>query len=262
MRSASIADWLLRRVASKEQAASIVGDLVEISPRKGIIWFWLAVAGVVAARIWRPALGLVLATYSGFWIGLNLWRELFIWHARHRPPEFWVPVFQVVLGVGVYLCWATVYSAIRFGVRDRFVRSFLAVAAVCVGLIYGWWQPFVLGCCIAGFAGVVGISIANRESRRTALSLPVVVVIAIFTEYVSRFAFMIYRYLSSPEFPRWVEPRYHGEPHSLVWFVFHMHRAIETLAIAATCEIMRRWSMSNSQKDSALEDGERLPGIS
>ncbi len=43
MRSASIADWLLRRVASKEQAASIVGDLVEISPRKGIVWFWLAV---------------------------------------------------------------------------------------------------------------------------------------------------------------------------------------------------------------------------
>jgi hypothetical protein len=265
MRSASIADWILRRVAGKEQAASMVGDLMEISQHKGMMWFWFSVIGVVAARVWRPALGLVLAAYSGFWIVLRLSMELFAHHVKHRPPERWVPVSEVVLSVGGYLCVATVYSAIRFGVRDRFVQSAFAIEAVYVGLIYGWWQPVVLGCCIASFAGVVAISAMSGERRRAVLILPVVAATGYLSVYLAGFLLTIYSVLFHPEFPGWIGPRGytgHFSLRYLFWTEFYLQQASQTLAIAAVCEIMRRWSMGNSKKGSALENGEALPGIS
>jgi hypothetical protein len=134
MRSASIADWILRRVAGREQAASMVGDLVEISQHKGMVWFWFSVFSVVVALGWRPVLGLILATYSGFWISFLLYTESLGSHAKHHSPELWKPVCMTVLAFGISLCWAMVYCALRFGVRNRFVQMACAVAACA----WGW----------------------------------------------------------------------------------------------------------------------------
>ena len=230
MRSVSLADWILRRVAGREQAASMVGDLVEISQHKGMVWFWFSVFSVVVARGWRPVLGLILATYSGFWISFLLYTESLGSHAKHRSPELWKPVCMTVLAFGISLCWAMVYCALRFGVRNRFVQMAFAVAALCVGLACGWWQPVILGCCIAGLAGIVGISVASREVGRTALALLVVVATCNFI---------------------WFSTRY-----------FVTTRTVETLFMILVCETMHRWSMGNHKNDQVLEDGETSPGIS
>jgi hypothetical protein len=43
MNTASIAEWVLSRFTTPERAASIVGDLVESTGRRGTVWFWFSV---------------------------------------------------------------------------------------------------------------------------------------------------------------------------------------------------------------------------
>jgi hypothetical protein len=274
MRSASIADWILRRVVGKERAVAMVGDLVEISQQKGMVWFWLAVGRVVAARMWRPILGLMLVSYSGFWISYKLGTALF---GRHYPPNTWILVLGVFQCMGIYLCWATVYSAIRFGVRDRFVQAAFAIAVLCVVLVYGWWQPVVVGCCIAGFAGVAAISVGCRERRRAALTLPLVAAAGILSAFLgAKASYLFIRYglhwdvgqLVTHEHPGTVWMGLMGMVASpymnpvLFMVGFWGSQVLQTLAIAAACEVMHRWSMSKPKNDQMLEDGEVLPDIS
>ena len=43
MRNTSLAESILARFTTPERAASIVGDLVESTGRRGTVWFWFSV---------------------------------------------------------------------------------------------------------------------------------------------------------------------------------------------------------------------------
>jgi hypothetical protein len=288
MRSASIADWILRRVVDKERATSMVGDLVEISRQKGMVWFWLSVMGVVVARVWRPMLGVTLVAYSGLWVSVQIFRILFGFpeghFSGHYPPDFWRPLLEAAGFVGGFLGLAAAYSAIRFGVRDRFAQTVFAVAALCLGLIYGWWQPVViLVCCIAACVGLLAVCVISRQRRRALLTLPIIFATGYLGVHLAGFLNWVYvqsavtlfgpysatgqrGYNEHPNMVwmgalRWHNIPINGRP-SEFWIGFWGSQVIYALAIAAACEVMHWWSMSNSKKGSALENGEALPGIS
>lgn len=53
MRSARIAELVLSLFASRERAASAVGDLMEDSPERGIFWFWWSVCRMAFSLLWH-----------------------------------------------------------------------------------------------------------------------------------------------------------------------------------------------------------------
>lgn len=67
MRNASTAEWILCRLTSRERAASMIGDLVEIGERRGTLWFCLSLAGVAFSLVWRRPLAFAAALYAGAW---------------------------------------------------------------------------------------------------------------------------------------------------------------------------------------------------
>ncbi len=172
MHSASIAEWVVSRFTSEKRAASIVGDLLELKPQKGSLWFWLSLARVVIALAWRRPLAFAAAFMFGAWacsglqstesMGLNAMLS-------HQFP--WMNLFWTFF----YMLWfVMVYTAIRYGLRDRVAQLAIALTVLTTALVYCWRQPAVLVPCIALSVCVVVASIWIRERRRAAQVLFVV----------------------------------------------------------------------------------------
>jgi hypothetical protein len=168
MDNAAIAEWILRRLTDKERAASVVGDLVEIGERKGAIWFWLSLTGVALSLVWRRPLAFLVAFYAGMWT--------FSWFAvagcsiysPHCPPGRWEAVLDTLVWIGSTLWAAALYASIRYGILDRTTQITIVWAGLATAAIYFWWQPFVLGLCIAAALLIVSASIAKRSLRKVA----------------------------------------------------------------------------------------------
>jgi hypothetical protein len=104
MHSASIAEWIVARFTSEKRAASIVGDLLELKPQKGPLWFWISLARVIVALGWRRPLASIAAFYAASWAFGGF--QMAIWgiHAQHRPPDPWIGVFGVLSTAGPFWC--------------------------------------------------------------------------------------------------------------------------------------------------------------
>jgi hypothetical protein len=169
MDNAATAEWILRRLTDRQRGASVVGDLVEIGERKGALWFWLALAGVVFSMSWRRTLAFVGAFYAAGWT--------FSWftmagcsiYSPHCPRGRWEAVLLALVLSGSTLWAASFYAAIRYGVLDRTMQISILWASLVTTVIYFWWQPFVLGLCIAAALLIVSVSIAKRSLRKAAL---------------------------------------------------------------------------------------------
>jgi hypothetical protein len=53
MRNVHLAEWLLALVVSRENAASVAGDLLEEARTRGTVWFWFSLAGTVCSLLRR-----------------------------------------------------------------------------------------------------------------------------------------------------------------------------------------------------------------
>jgi hypothetical protein len=171
MHNPAITEWIVARFTSRERAVSIVGDLVELKPQKGIFWFWLSLARIVFALAWRRLVAFIAAFYAGAWAFSGF--QIAIWgvYAQHRPEEFWMPVFGALAGIGAFLWVVFMYAAIRYGLLDRLTQAALALTGLITTIIYYWWQPIILGICIALTVFSVSISGLSRERRRAGLVL-------------------------------------------------------------------------------------------
>jgi hypothetical protein len=89
MHSSSIAEWIVAHFTDKQRAASIVGDLLELEPHKGPLWFWLSLVRVVISLAWRKSLAFIVAPYAGLWILGKLTAALQDAYMRHAPPGTW-----------------------------------------------------------------------------------------------------------------------------------------------------------------------------
>lgn len=169
MHNASIAEWILCRLTSKQRAASMAGDLVEIGMRKGPFWFWTSLAGVALSLSWRRPPAFVAALYAGAWTFGEFINTADTIYARHYPQGFWEHAFGPLIFVASTLWAAFFYWAIRYGVLDRSVQIAFAWAGLITLVIYFWWQPAVLGLCIAAAFLVVSASILRSSLRRESL---------------------------------------------------------------------------------------------
>ena len=166
MRSAVLAEWIIGRDTTEGRAVSIVGDLIETLPEKGILWFWLAVAKIVLSLIRRRSLAFVVAYFVGWPAFFGF--QMAIWgaHYPHRPPHQWNQLFAWLGVSGSVLCALLPYVAIRFGLRDRLTQLTFASVVLIAATIWLWWLPAVLATCIGLSTVVVLVSAATREGRK------------------------------------------------------------------------------------------------
>jgi hypothetical protein len=178
MHSDSMAEWIVGQFTSENRAAAIVGDLLELKPRKGPLWFWLSLARVVLALAWRRPLAFVVAFYAAGWAFGAFQMAIFGIHAQHRPPEHpWIPVFSVLSAAAIILLFVLVYAAICYGFRDRVTQLALALTSSATAVIYYWWLPAILMACITLSICAVVVSILSSEYCRAALVLLAAVVV-------------------------------------------------------------------------------------
>lgn len=177
MHSASIAEWVLAQFMSKTRAASLVGDLLELEPREGKLWFWLVLCRVVFTHAWRRLLAFIAAFYSGMWALDRFQMAIFGIHAEHRPPERWIKMFSLASDAGIVTIFVLAYAVIRYGPRDRLTQLALLWVVPVTELICFWWRPVILVSCILLSICAIAASTSSRENRRAALVLFVVVVV-------------------------------------------------------------------------------------
>ncbi len=185
MRTASAAEWILCRLTTKERAASMVGDLVEVEGQKGRLWFWLSVAGVAISLFWRRPLAFVAAFYAGMWTMARFEMAMHGINSLHRIPNgrSWGIVFGVIGIAGCALWTASLYSAIRYGLQERTTQMALAWAGMVTAVIYFWWQPLVLGTSIATALFLVLVSMLTSKRRMESLVVAVAAA-AFFCAYI------------------------------------------------------------------------------
>lgn len=238
MRRASVAEWTIRRVAGKERAASIVGDLVETAQHRGSLWFCLAVAGVVVRLLWRPLVAFVAAFYAGGWTYQGLQMAVVGIHTQHRPPEPWMPLFSVLVGAGTLLWISSLYLVIRYGFRDRLAQIALLMAALTSAVTCYWWQPLILTACGITLVGAIWLSIRENGRLRAALALPMILVAGFSSFLTAFFLSSLYQKLvyAGP-----IGTREMQEHPSLSWLTFVLILA-STWGTTVACSILHRWT--------------------
>lgn len=172
MRSASVAEWMVSRCTGEERAASIVGDLVELKPRKSSLWFWLSIAGVLLSLTWRKHTAVIAAFIAAYWvvIALNEWsRPLFTSHTHPLPHWEWGYFVAVT---GCLLGWMAVfYTAIRYSFSDELTQFTLVWTGIMTAVCFGWQQPVVWTLCIILTVGTIAACVVWDRWRRAARTL-------------------------------------------------------------------------------------------
>lgn len=177
MPSASIAEWIVGRFTSKKRATSVVGDLVELQPQKGLLWFWASLARIVVSLSWRRILGFVAAYFFVAACYLRGW-GFGGKYGPDRPPEhlwrptiallslfgtLWTPLISVLSFVGIFLWMTLIYAAIRYGTQDRVTQLSLASTGLITAVVFYWWQPVILYVCLCLSLCVAAVSILKTN---------------------------------------------------------------------------------------------------
>jgi len=238
MRTASVAEWTVRRLAGKERAASMVGDLVETAQHRGSLWFWLAVVGVVVRLLWRPLVAFVAAFYAGGWTYQGLQMAVVGIHTQHRPPELWMPLFSVLVGAGTLLWISSLYLLIRYGFRDRFAQIALLMAALISAVTCYWWQPLILTACVITLVGAIWLSTRENVRLRAALALPMMLVAGFSSFLIAFFLSSLYQKLA---YAGPIGTRELQKHSSLSWVTFVLILAA-TWGTTVACSILHGWA--------------------
>lgn len=225
----------------------MVGDLVELEPQKGLLWFWLSLVRVVISLAWRRSLAFIVAPYAGLWILGKLTAALQDAYMRHAPPGTWgVPGNLHSLPiVGGFLWMMLLYTAIRYGVRDRVTQFVLGLAGMIAAVIYGWGQPIALAVCIALGICVLAALAIGRGYRKAAMVLFVAGVTGFSSLTLSMFLAIRYqRHI----YPGLLGSRELREHPSIGWVSFGLLMMTGWM-ITTACARMHHWLMRDKQLD-------------
>jgi len=130
MRNVHLAEWLLALVVSRENAASMAGDLLEEARTRGAAWFWFSLAGTVCSLLWRDVadnsmrmlrlamlgfvvqLALIVAAigvfaFGTFAIGIAA-MAIGLVNPQHLPPSWLVPTDTQ--SVGPFVVAGTIFG--------------------------------------------------------------------------------------------------------------------------------------------------------
>jgi hypothetical protein len=147
----ALADWLLARIAGRDRAAAILGDLLEISAARGRLWFWIAYTRTLISLGWRTPVGYICSLASlrivlgilfhmRMHYGTSSLMEAGIFgvYSQHARALF----MNLSLLMGQCMIFAVPFTLVRFGPRDRLSR--LACVLLLVALPVYSQRPLLM----------------------------------------------------------------------------------------------------------------------
>jgi hypothetical protein len=236
---AAFAEWVLCRFTKKDQATSIIGDLVEIAAKKGPLWFWLSVCGVSVTLGWRQVLGFVAAFYVLSWTLFGFQMATNGVHTLHRPPTTMGPTFEVLGAAGALLWSVAVYTAIRYGLRDKSAQLALAAASTLSAATCYWWRPAVLWVGLATVLCGLWFSIKDPERRRALVVLAAILVAGLTCGLFAMFLADRYQKFATPGL---LGTRELQERPSIAWAGF-LAFVLATWITTSVCALAHRWTI-------------------
>jgi hypothetical protein len=247
MRSVSIAEWMLRRVTTKDRAASIIGDLIEVKSQRGALRFWLSIAGVLFAIAWNWPLAFLAAFYGANWAFYRLQLSAFgmPFDSPHRASITWEPALNLLLCLSTVLWMIAMYATTRYGLRDRMAQLALASASITSLIVCYWWQPLVLTACITlSFIGIF-LTLRTAAGRRLTLATMITVAAGFASGSLMLFLGAIYQH--------WVIPGPTGDRElrahpSVGWLVFSLW-GLAVFATTRTCSLLHQRLTRNALTD-------------
>ncbi len=242
MHSALIAEWLLARFMGRKQAASIVGDLLELKQLKGNLWFWYSLVGVVIVLFWRRPLAFVAALIFGFMAFAGLQATDIMGIPPLLSGNYNYPWMNLCWVLFAILLFVLTYATIRYGLRDRVTQLALALSISSALLIYGGRQMAVLVACIVFLVCVAAVSILNTERRRAAVVILIVESVGIVGGLWAAHVFNLFFDLAVPMSKRAPAPPSAG------WLYLCMVLMMAWM-MATACSCMHNWLMRNSSID-------------
>jgi hypothetical protein len=250
VRNVAIAEWIVSRFTGKKRAAAIVGDLLELAPQKGRLWFWFALAGVVVSLAWRRPLALAAALCVYFAAFSASWWVTYLHHRFTIADPHWRTVWGVLFLASNGLWFMLVYAAIRYGVRDRVTQLLLALSVPITAGLYCWERPTILVACIALTICVLAASALNHRLRRGLLIVLAVLMVIVGIFLLTASLIALYQRFLHPA------PMGNGEmqPHLAVQCVeFCMMFLVAPCAMTSAYSHMHDWLIRNPSLDSETQ---------
>lgn len=150
MPSASFAEWILACFIGRTKASSIVGDLLETTQHRGVLWFWFSFASVFVSSFWRSLLGYVAGYFLAEYSLRVLDASIHNIYAAHQPLLKEGMVLSILQLFAVIACVNSAYSLFRFGFRDYFAQLSAVFSAIITMCVYYWWlRPVTIPCLVA-----------------------------------------------------------------------------------------------------------------
>lgn len=149
-----LAEWLVARFTDHDRAASTVGDLLELAPERGSLWFWACIAGIVLSFNWRRLLAFAIA-------------YLCLASVNALSFRLFAPGRDIVASSSAVVAFAAAYVAVCRGLRDEMTRLFFVLFAVCSTAIFLRRVP---GIVLAMMLAVVILSAVYRPWRRASVA--------------------------------------------------------------------------------------------
>jgi hypothetical protein len=187
------AESLLALFAGRDRAAAMMGDLTEMAATRGRLWFFAAYARTLVSLTWRIVLALFVAEV-GRELMFNLANLYFqvtpsTWRTTNAPHVLnsMGPLLACVMST---LWFALPFAAVRYGVRDRFVRLTFAVAmGTTVAFLFIPWASLLCAAATVALALVALFSTTWRKPMEVLAWTSVVGVLAIGAENAARLSF-------------------------------------------------------------------------
>jgi hypothetical protein len=174
MPNPSPAESLLALIAGRTRAAAIFGDLTEMAAARGRLWFVAAYARTLVALTWRIVLALFVAD-----IGRELLFNLANLYFRVTPPTWRTtnaphllnsmgPLLACIMST---LWFVLPFAAVRYGLRDRFVRLTFAIAAgTTVAFLFIPYASLLLATATLALAAAALLSSTSRKPLEVLLA--------------------------------------------------------------------------------------------
>jgi hypothetical protein len=248
--NAGVAEWLIARFTERSRAASIVGDLLEVTAKQGSHAFWLSIAGVVLALTWRQLTAFaaaLLCLYLNEALGMAFRGPL---HGvpLHNFPNAWTPFFAFLALVVGCLWMAAPYALICYGLRDRFAQLAVALCIALTVVFFFWFVPAAVLVSAVVALLVVIVCASFPQGRRALLALVLIVATGYVGLHLTVYLLERFVELAPPSVP-------------LTVAVQHSIALIWTLAVTITCAWTHQLLLSRTEQSSDTPSSNSKPVI-
>jgi hypothetical protein len=207
------AEWFLSQDIGPERGAAIMGDLEELAATRGRLWFWTEYIRTIISLGWRTGGS---AFILAFICVRFMYGTVIQWLMNHRVPTLMqaglfgvynphvrMITWNISMVMAQFLCFATPFVVVRFGLRNRLTQ--LTCALFVISMPVYTLRPWVMD--LSGLLSILLIAAALVATpwRKPLAVLAGTCLPAIAVKATYLFLLPSYRYRHIPRMPSsWV----------------------------------------------------------